>query len=178
MASIAPADSLQNLWHASFDTYFDSFFEELLAAAMIGRWSTVDDVTKVFVAVTASGSAISGWAVWNHPSAKIVWGVCSGAAALLSVIHSSLGISTRIKSHAEDQRRFSSLRADLETFRYKMQFQEHLEVGEIEKEFLAFRKRYSENLQVLCNDTLRTRKLETKTHFRVETRLKNDIQSI
>jgi hypothetical protein len=140
MASIAPADSLQNLWRASFDTYFDSFFEEFLAAAMISRWSTVDDITKVLVAVTASGSAISGWAVWNHPSTKVIWGICSGLAALLSVVHSSLGISTRIKSHAEDQRRFSSLRADLETFRYKMQFQEHLDVAEIEKEFLVFRK--------------------------------------
>jgi hypothetical protein len=176
MASAAPIGSLQSLWRASFDTYFDAFFEELLAAAMIGRWSKLDDLTKVIVALTASGSAVTGWAVWTHPGAKVIWGICSGAAALLSVVHSSLGISTRIKSHAEDQRRFSSLRTDLETFRYKMQFQETLHMAEIEKEFFSFRQRYSENLQVLTNDTLRTRKMEIRTHFQVEARLKNEIQ--
>ncbi len=50
MAATAPADSIQSLWVASFDTYFDCMFEEWIAAAMIGRLSMIDDVTKVLVA--------------------------------------------------------------------------------------------------------------------------------
>jgi hypothetical protein len=177
MASAAHADSTQSLWNASFDTYFDCMFEEWLAAAMIGRLSAIDDITKVLVAATASGSAIAGWAVWEHPGSKIIWAICSGVAALLSVVHSSLGISTRIKSHAEDQRRFSSLRADLETFRYRMQFEQTLDLAQLEKDFFAFRQRFSENIQALANDSFRTNRLEIKTHHRIENRLKNEIES-
>lgn len=177
MASTIPADSIQSLWNASFDTYFDCMFEEWIAGSMIGRLSTIDDITKVLVAITASGSAIAGWAVWDHPRAKIFWAICAGVAALLSVVHSSLGISTRIKSHAEDERRFASLRADLETFRYRMQFEQTLDVVQLEKDFLALRQRFSENAQALTNDSFRTKGLENKTHYQVENRLKNEIES-
>jgi hypothetical protein len=57
-----------------------------------------------------------------------------------------------------------------------MQFGEHLDMAQLEKSFFAFRQRYSENLQTLANDTLRTASLEKRIHFRVEARLKNEIQ--
>jgi hypothetical protein len=175
MAPPAPADPLEELWRASFETYYDSLFEEVTADALITRWASVDEVTKLLVMVTASGSAVSGWALWNQPGYRMLWVVLSGVAALLSIVHTALGVPGRIKTHAEDKRRFASLRTDLETFRYRIRVQQdQLDVGQFTREFLEYRKRYSENVQLLGNDIARTLRFELKMQGEVNARLKNE----
>src|SRR6266481_5262522 len=103
-----PAPNLrEQLWDASFDTYYKVFFEELAADGLVNKWGRLDDVTKIIVALTASGSAISGWALWTHPEYKALWLAVSGLAALLSVVHTALAVPNRIKAHADDKRRFA-----------------------------------------------------------------------
>jgi len=43
-------------------------------------WSRFDTVSTVLVAITASGSTIAGWALWNEPAGKFTWGIISGIA--------------------------------------------------------------------------------------------------
>jgi len=178
MATAAQSDPREELWKASFNTYYDSLFEELLADALITRWSFLDDLTKVLVAVTASGSAISGWALWNQPGTyKTAWMVVSAIAAFLSLVHTALTIPNRLKAHAEDKRRFATLRTELETFRYRMKIaQETFDITQFTEEFLRYRARFSENVELLCNDILRTSFLENSTQTKVDTRLQNEIE--
>lgn len=161
-----------------FHTYWDSLYEETLAGKMIQRWSLADEVTKILVAATASGSAIAGWTVWNNRWGTIVWAICSGVAAILSVVSSSLAIPTRIKAHAEDQRRFASLRTEIETFWEKLNFEASAEFDKLEKQYLGFRQRYSKDCQALTNDSLRTTRLEKSVHMEVQTRLKHEIKAM
>lgn len=113
MATPAPAERREELWKVSFETYYDSLFEEITADALITRWTSVDEVTKVLVMITVSGSAVSGWALWNQPGYRMLWVILSGVATLLSVVHTALDIPGRIRTHAEDKRRFASLRTEL-----------------------------------------------------------------
>jgi hypothetical protein len=173
---LAIADPREELWKASFDTYYDSLFEELVADALITRWAYVDDLTKVLVMITASGSAVSGWALWNHPGYRLFWLLLSGAAALLSILHTSLGIPNRIRAHGEDKRRFAGLRTELETFRYRMKVrQDGFDVEQFMSEFLEYRKRYSENVQLLCNEIARTSRFELAMQAEVDARLQSEI---
>jgi len=175
---VKPADeeAREELWRASFDTYYDSLFEEITADSLITRWASVDEITKVLVMLTVSGSAVSGWALWNQPGYRVFWLVLSGVAALLSVVHTALGIPGRIKMHAEDKRRFASLRTDLETFRFRMRVQQDVfDVDQFMAEFLKYRKRYSENVQSLGNDIVRTSRFELKMQAEVNERLKDQI---
>ena len=167
---------VQHLWRSAFNTYCDSLLEEQIADKLIRRWSFMDEITKVLVAVTASGSAITGWVIWSHPGAKVLWGILAGSAALLSILHSTLGVPGRIKAHAEDQQRFASLRADLETFRDRMRFQPHNDITAFEKEFLDLKKRFSDSVKVLTNDTFRTTNLDKSTHREIVEYLKDEIQ--
>ena len=61
-------DPRDTLWTSAFDTYYDVYYEELVADEVNNRWQILDEVTKVLVALTASGSAISGWILWNEPN--------------------------------------------------------------------------------------------------------------
>lgn len=175
MATAAYADPREGIWEASFDTYYESLFEELVSDGLITRWSRLDEITKIIVTATASTSAISGWALWNQPGYRKAWVILSGIAALLSLLVTALAVSNRLKTHAENKRRFVSLRVDLETFRMKMKFNPEFDVVAFAKEFDDYRRRYSDNMQLTSNDTLRTDHLERKIQGQVNVRLQNEI---
>jgi hypothetical protein len=175
MATAAFADPREGIWEASFDTYYESLFEELVASALITRWSRVDEIVKIIVAATTSSSVISGWALWNQPGFRTAWVIVSGLGAIFSLIITTLGVPTRVKSHAENKRRFVSLRVDLETFRMKMKFNPEFDVLSFAKEFDDYRRRYSDNIQLLGNDTLRTDRFDKKMQGQVNIRLGNEI---
>lgn len=142
-------DPRDELWEATFKTYYDAYYIELLEDALIARWQVVDEVTKVLVALTAGGSAVSGWALWTQPHFKTIWAILAGIAALLAIVHSALAVPGRISDHAEAKRRFASLRIGLETFCYRMRVAPEFPVPEFMEELAQHRRVFSDAVQ-LC----------------------------
>jgi hypothetical protein len=68
------------LWEAVFETYYDAYYEEILSGDLIDRWQSFDEFAKIVIALTASGSAVSGWALWTQPGFRAVWAVLAGLA--------------------------------------------------------------------------------------------------
>ncbi len=109
-----------HLWGQSFESYYQCYFEEMVAEKLGARWLFLDNLTKLFVAATASGSAISGWALWGMPNFRFVWVLVAGSGALFSVIHAALGVQSKVKEWESSRKDFTSLRFDIETFRQKI----------------------------------------------------------
>jgi len=170
-------DPRDELWEVTFETYYDSYYNEQLSDFLINRWQRVDEGTKVLSAVTASGSAVSGWALWSQPGFHITWAILAGLAALLTITHAALAVPGRIKDQTELKRRFAGLRTDLETFRYRMRVDPDFSVEDFTKEFVAYRNRYSDNIQLLKNDLLLTRRLTQKAQSELNNFLKDEISS-
>jgi hypothetical protein len=168
-------DSRDQIWAASFETYYDAHYEELVADSLIGRWQIVDEITKVLVALTASGSAVSGWTLWNNPSFKYVWMSMAGVGAVLSIIHVALAVPGRLKDWGEIKRSFASLRIDLETYRYRMGIDPQFPVEDFTKEFSDYRRRFGECVQRIKNDILRTRRLRVKAQDALNERIADKI---
>jgi hypothetical protein len=175
MATPAPADPREALWEASFVTYYDTLFEEMASEGLVTGWSRFDDVTKVLVTLTASGSAISGWALWSRPGYRLFFVLLTGLAGLLSLLSTSLAITGRIKAHVDSNRRFGSLRVDLETFRMKMKLNPDFDLEAFAKEFEVYRKRYGETLQLRSIDTFRTRGFDKSIQKQQNIRLNTEI---
>ncbi len=140
---------------------------------IINRWQIVDELTKVLVALTASGSALSGWALWSNPQFKIIWVVLAGLGAILAIFHSTLGVPGRLKDWGECKRWFAMLRIDLETFRHRMTFNPEFSVNDFTDDFVEYRRRYGEGIQRIKNDILWTKSLEIKAQAELNERLKN-----
>lgn len=51
---------------------------------------------------------------------------------------------------------------------------DQFDVDQFTKEFLEYRKRYSENVQLVGNDIARTSRFEVKMQAEVDARLKNE----
>ena len=176
MATATAADPRDALWNASFESYYDSYYEELVADDLINQWQKLDTVTKIIVALTASSSAVSGWALWTEPHARYFWLIISGISAVLAVVHSTLGVPDHMKDHADDKRRFLSLRIELETFRQRMKLDPNFDLAQFTKEWVQHKSRYSEDAQLIKSDVLRTKRLQEKAQSELNTKLADEIQ--
>jgi hypothetical protein len=168
-------DPRDQLWNAVFETFYDSFYEELIADRIVFRWQVLDEITKVLVALTASGSAIAGWALWNEPDFKIVWAIIAGIAAILALVHSALLVPSKIKGWTKIQRQFCVLRVDLDTLRNKMKIDPNFSVTEISKDLDGLRQRYRVAIQDIPNDILMTEKFQINAQTKLDQRLVGEI---
>lgn len=137
----------------------------------MARWLTLDHVTRIASAVTASGSAIAGWALWKNPELTWLWPVLTGLSAILALVSETLGVKTKLRDSSACMRAFSSLRIELETFRYRMKIDPNFSVSVFGKDFLNLRKRYMDECGRTKDDILRTRNLQIKCQADLDRRL-------
>jgi len=156
-------DTKDKLWELAFETYYDSYYEEIVADKLVYRWQLFDQISKVLIALTASGSAVSGWALWNQPGFRNIWVVLAGLGAVLSVIHAALSVSSRLKEWRDVKTSFVVLRIDLETFRNRMALQPDFPLDKFIEEYEQYRKRYSEAMSRIENDLLLTPRLKNRS---------------
>jgi hypothetical protein len=169
--------SFEELWKAVFDTYYDAFFNEVVADRVINRWQIVDDTSKILIAVTASGSAISGWALWNQPGYRLVWTGLATLSAVIGIVHTSLAVAHRVRDWVEIKRSFASLRIELETLMYRMKFDFKAGNREFKREFIKQRRQYLKAVQRLRNDILLRKGLEVTAQRDLDKRLAQDQQT-
>lgn len=129
------------IWREMFDKYYDVFYQEMLLDRLVNRWLHLDIFFRLIVAVSASGSAISGWAIWSQPDGKVVWIIISSIAALVAVIYGTIPINQLIKDGNTSHSEFSRLRTKFEQLimRFKMDEGENL-------------NKHAEDLKVLINE--------------------------
>ena len=102
-------------WEEAFRYYSLAYYYELLSSSLMRRWNRWGGGTSFAVALTSSGSAISGWAVWHHNQAgSIVWAILVGAASVLSIAQSRLSVQSHIKTQRRLRKRFATIRSALQ----------------------------------------------------------------
>lgn len=170
-------DPRDTIWEKSFSTYYDCYFEEIVSERLVYRWGMLDDVTKVLVAITASGSVISGWALWNDPSFKIVWISLAGLGAFLSVIHATLNVQSKVKEWENLKKDFTGLRIKIETSRHKMEINPQFDINEYTKQYEEQRSKYSELMKRIGGDITRTTKFQTKAQNDLNLKLADQIKN-
>jgi hypothetical protein len=164
-------DERDEIWKATWNTYYDSFYQELLAEKMVIIWQRVDEIARFIIALTASGSAIAGWALWSSPEYKNLWAIIAGLGALLAIVQRAFDITKRLSEWGNLRSFFSSLRIDLDTFQYHMKFDPSFPIPEFTKEFDNFRKRYTEGFKGTKTDILLISYLKNKTQRELNQRI-------
>ena len=149
------------LWNAAHDVHYRCYFEELCAEFLVSRWRLIDSVSKFLTAATASTSAIAAWTIWlTSTTTEVSWAIISGIAALLALIHSSLGITERIKEDTLVFATFQQLRLDLETFQLKMKIREYDKLSQCKSDYLDIRAKFGKCHALKRPDFILTQKHE------------------
>jgi hypothetical protein len=165
-----------NLWNASFEIFYDCYFEEMIADRLVHFWSVVDDITKWLVAITASGSAVAGWALWSGHGYKEIWLLLSMTASLLSITHSALGIQGRIKTWAENKKAFVILRMEMQAIRQDMTIDPEFDGDAMKKRLESARSNYQAAMSQLSSESFRCEKLELKIQIKLNEVISDQIK--
>jgi hypothetical protein len=114
------SDEINQIWTDCWNLYHESYYQERLADKLALKWQRFDYPATFLVTITASGSAITGWALWDTSTGKIAWIVIAGVAALVSCASTVLGVSGRIKLLQDTRNKFSKIRISFEVFRARL----------------------------------------------------------
>src|SRR6267142_2609978 len=112
------------LWVSAYNDHYACVYEESVAEFLVARWRLVDTVAKFCTALTTGGSTVAAWAFWNTSVGHRVWAIVSGVAAVIALVHMSLGITERIKEDTLIYATFQQLRRDLEILKKKMRLKQ------------------------------------------------------
>jgi hypothetical protein len=148
------------LWADAYQKWYDAYFNENAANALVSRWQAFNDPAKVIVAITASGSVIAGWTLWSQPGFKTFWIILAGTGALLSVISSSLTIPERIKDWTNTRADFSGVRVQAELLMTHMKFKPEFDIDAAHKALENIIVRYNDAVNRIRNDFLHTKSLD------------------
>ncbi len=165
---------IDEFWNALYQTYYDSYLNEVISDRVANRWEIFDDVGKVVVAVTASGSAISGWALWNNPNWRWLWTLIASTSAVVGIVQTSLQTANRVKSWSEAKRTFAGVRIELETLMFMFRFDAQKNVSDFEQRFVELRKKFLEAVQLINNDIMLRKGLKLSAQEDVDSRIKQE----
>lgn len=167
-------DKRDNIWNAVFATYYDVYYEELLLEKLLSKWQLIDVLARTLISITASGSAIAGWALWERDEFKTYWAFLAGFSAILSILHTVFNVPELLKRHNQSLGGFSQLRLSFETLRYRMEIDSNFDIDKVSSDFEQLREEYSRCYRSRQKDLLNTNAL---TH-RVQDQLNEKLQDI
>jgi hypothetical protein len=122
-------------------------FRRLLCDTFLTWWTRFDDFSRVAIAVSASTSAIAGWALWKEPTFKTAWAVIAGFGVLVAIIHTALGVTYRLRDLSDCRNKLLRLRLDMQTYRMRMVIDPEFSTAQFEAELLRFRERWANECQ-------------------------------
>ncbi len=160
------------LWNATWEALYDASYYEILFGELSKEWQKFDFITRVLVALTASGSAVAGWALWSYDNFKVIWLVVAGTASLMSIVHATLNTPDRVKSYTKLASDISGVRLDYETFWKELKIYPDFDVDQYFQKYKELREKYQNVLETYSPDFMATDRIRNKTQTVLNTKLK------
>lgn len=145
---------------AVWETYYDSYFQELVCEMLSRRWQAIDGISVLLIAVSTSGSAVAGWTLWTSPAGRPAWALIAGTSSIVAIAHGSLRVAERVKRWEDFRRTFAALRVQLDTMRLNVNIMSTIEN---EKDhFDGLRKEFAKLVSDAPNDLANTKRARTR----------------
>ena len=142
-------------WRDAFFFFTQAYYYELLASLLSRRWEKWGSWISFVIAITASGSAISGWAVWHQNRlGTIAWAVFVGMASLLSIAQDKLNVQAHINKQRLLRKRFAQIRGALQILLSDIESGQDL--ARIEAVFKTQREKYFDLTASVDSDMFET----------------------
>ncbi|HEY4786492.1 MAG TPA: hypothetical protein VIH57_10605 [Bacteroidales bacterium] len=153
------SDKRDVIWERTYYTYYETYFFELICDGVISRWQLTSDFSKLLVAITTSGSAISSWALWKNSIGVYVWVLIVGIASVLSIVNATWSATNKIKEWTEIKNYCINLRIEIEIFKDNMLIDPDFNVEEFQRTLMKYKKNFGELKKKLKPDVFIRKRL-------------------
>jgi hypothetical protein len=157
--TIDPRDAIWNETHTLL--YYTSYAEGI-EKALLARWTWVDSISKIAVAISSGSAALTGLVFWKNNDYTFLWPLFTSASTLLAIVSRQLSVADKLKGHATSAAGLSALGISIGSLIVRMKINSEFPVAEFEKKLLGFRDKYSVEYGRLLHDLLLTEALRVK----------------
>lgn len=150
------------LWDKTWNTFYDVSYYVILFGIISKRWQKFDFYTRLLVAITASSSAVAGWALWNDANFKIFWVLLAGFASFISIVHTVASTQEKVTHYTKLNNSMNLLQIEYESFLNEMEIYPEFVVDDFFKKHQSLREEYKKILSSNVSDFLTTEKLKNE----------------
>lgn len=169
--AIDPRDAI---WNETHHLLYNASYTEELETALLARWTWLDSATKIAVAVSSGGAALTGLVFWKNSDYTFLWPLFSSISALLAIVSKELSVTKRIKVHAASVSALAALRTAIDSLIIRMKINAEFPVAEFEEKLLTLRDRYKVESDEFPYDLLLTERLRMWTQKKLNASLRSN----
>jgi hypothetical protein len=155
---IDPRDAV---WDETHDLLYNTRYTAGIEQALLARWTWLDSITKIAVAISSGGGALAGLVFWKNSDYTFLWPVFTSASALLAIVSRQLSVAEKINRHATAATSLTLLAVNIESLIVRMKVNAVFSITEFEKKLLGLRDKYGSEYSKLQHDLLLTEKIRT-----------------
>ncbi len=131
----------QALWASAWTTQWKAYYQVCEGELLIARWKMIHLAISLLIAVTASGSAVAGFALWNRPGWSYLWALLVLLASLAAIVSSTIGVPDRLREQEQSHREFTKVYVGLEGL--LMDYRMKKPLADMQSQFAELRKQYA-----------------------------------
>lgn len=163
-------DPRDAIWNETHHLLYNASYTEELETALLARWTWLDSVTKIAVAISSGGAALTGLVFWKNSDYTFLWPVFTSISTLLAIVSKELSVAKRLKVHAASVSSLAALRADIDSLIIRMKVNAAFSIAEFEEKLLTLRNRYKVESDEFPYDLLLSERLRLKTQKKLNAR--------
>lgn len=163
-----PRDAIWNETHALL---YNTRYAEEIEKALLARWTWLDSISKIAVAISSGGGALAGLVFWKNSDYTFLWPLFTSASTLLAIVSKQLSVADKLKRHATSAVGLSALAVNISSLIVRMKINTDFSTAEFEKKLLGSLDKYGIEYTNLPYDLLLTHALRVKTQQRLNAML-------
>jgi hypothetical protein len=160
-------DPRDAIWNETHDLLYNIGYLEEINRVLLARWTWLDSITKIAVAIASAGSALAGLVFWKNTDYTFLWPLFTSASALLAIVSKQLNVVDQVQHYAADAAEMTALAIDIGSLIVRMKINTEFSVSDFEAELLAFRERYRHEIRKFRHDLLLTERLRRRAQSRL-----------
>lgn len=110
---IDPRDAV---WAETHDLLYNARYTAGIEQALLARWTWLDSITKIAVAISSGGGALAGLVFWKNSDYTFLWPVFTSGSALLAIVSRQLSVAEKINRHATAATSLTLLAVNIEKY--------------------------------------------------------------
>jgi hypothetical protein len=159
------------IWDEAQELLYHVSYAEALVTALLARWMWLDTISKIVVAISSAGAALTGLVFWKNSDYTFLWPMFTSASTLLAIISSQLDVADKLRRHSTSTAELSKLSMEIGSLIVRMKINDCFSVEEFVELLLELRGKYGSETSRFLHDVLLTRRLRNDAQIMTNQKL-------
>ncbi|WP_296002113.1 hypothetical protein [Rugamonas sp.] len=164
-------DPRDAIWDGTTKLLYNVNYAEKIEQALLARWTWMDSITKIAVAISSASAALAGLVFWKNPNYTFLWPLFTSASTLLAIVSKQLSVTDKVTQHATCAAELASLAVDIDSLMVRMRINAEFPIADYTKKLMVRMDKYRFIYSELKYDLLLTERVRARAQQKIDTQV-------